>query len=269
MFADITLARRLERTEGCACRDFVEARATLQPDSGAVWTEIAGAYAMFDGVGSPITQTFGLGLFEPATEVDMEALETFFEQRGADVHHEVSPLADVTLLNARAYEPFEFTSVMYLPLKGATSEGNDVTARAIGPEDHAVWIDTSTEGWSESTEYADVIRDLSAVGVARKDTALFLADIGGKPVAAGALSIHGGVALFAGACTVPSARRQGAQQALHHARMQYAREAGCDLAMMCAAPGSTSQRNAERQGFRIAYTRIKWRRRRQTIMCSG
>ena len=25
-----------------------------------------------------------------------------------------------------------------------------------------------------------------------------------------------------------------------------------------AAPGSASQRNAERQGFRIAYTRIKW-----------
>jgi hypothetical protein len=31
--------------------------------------------------------------------------------------------------------------------------------------------------------------------------------------------------------------------------------------MMCAQPGSASQRNAERQGFRIAYTRIKWRQR--------
>ena len=28
--------------------------------------------------------------------------------------------------------------------------------------------------------------------------------------------------------------------------------------MMVAAPGSASQRNAERQGFRIAYTRTKW-----------
>jgi hypothetical protein len=28
--------------------------------------------------------------------------------------------------------------------------------------------------------------------------------------------------------------------------------------MMGAEPGSASQRNAERQGFRIAYTRIKW-----------
>jgi hypothetical protein len=29
--------------------------------------------------------------------------------------------------------------------------------------------------------------------------------------------------------------------------------------MMCAQPGSASQRNAERHGFRIAYTRTKWR----------
>jgi len=29
---------------------------------------------------------------------------------------------------------------------------------------------------------------------------------------------------------------------------------------MGALPGSGSQRNAERNGFRIAYTRIKWRR---------
>jgi len=28
--------------------------------------------------------------------------------------------------------------------------------------------------------------------------------------------------------------------------------------MMVAAPGSASQRNAERNGFRVAYTRTKW-----------
>jgi hypothetical protein len=29
-----------------------------------------------------------------------------------------------------------------------------------------------------------------------------------------------------------------------------------------ATPGSTSQRNAERHGFRVAYSRMKWRRAR-------
>jgi hypothetical protein len=41
--------------------------------------------------------------------------------------------------------------------------------------------------------------------------------------------------------------------------MRYAFDHGCDLAMMVAQPGSDSQRNAERRGFRLAYTRTKWR----------
>jgi hypothetical protein len=45
---------------------------------------------------------------------------------------------------------------------------------------------------------------------------------------------------------------------LLEARLRYGAEAGCDVAMMCAAPGIASQRNAERHGFRIAYARIKW-----------
>ena len=70
--------------------------------------------------------------------------------------------------------------------------------------------------------------------------------------------IHEGVALLAGASTIPSARNRGAQRALLEARLRHAASQGCDLAMMGASPGSTSQKNAERQGFRIAYTRIKW-----------
>jgi GNAT superfamily N-acetyltransferase len=71
--------------------------------------------------------------------------------------------------------------------------------------------------------------------------------------------LSGGVALLAGASTVPEGRGKGAQHALLEARLRFAREHGCDLAVINTAPGSASQRNAERHGFRIAYTRIKWR----------
>jgi len=66
------------------------------------------------------------------------------------------------------------------------------------------------------------------------------------------------VALFGGAATVPELRRRGLQAALLAERMRYARDHGCDLAMMVAEAASNSQRNAERKGFRIAYTRTKW-----------
>jgi hypothetical protein len=54
-------------------------------------------------------------------------------------------------------------------------------------------------------------------------------------------------------------RRRGLQSALLQERMRYAFDHGCDLAVMGAEAGSGSQRNAERNGFRIAYTRMKWR----------
>jgi hypothetical protein len=39
---------------------------------------------------------------------------------------------------------------------------------------------------------------------------------------------------------------------------------GCDLAMMGAELDSRSQRNAERNGFRIANTRTKWKLRERS-----
>jgi len=73
------------------------------------------------------------------------------------------------------------------------------------------------------------------------------------------LFLDEGVALFGGASTVPEMRRRGLQSALLQTRMRYAFEQGCDLAMMVTEAGSQSQRNAERTGFRIAYTRTKWK----------
>mgnify|MGYP003330870158 CR=1 FL=1 len=63
-----------------------------------------------------------------------------------------------------------------------------------------------------------------------------------------------------GAATIPRARGRGAQNALLAVRLAYARERGCDIAVVGTACGSASPRNAERNGFRIAYTRTKWTR---------
>jgi hypothetical protein len=45
------------------------------------------------------------------------------------------------------------------------------------------------------------------------------------------------------------------QSALIAARLAAATAAGCHLAMACTAPGTASQRNYERAGFRVAYTK--------------
>lgn len=265
-FADVSLARRLEKAEAQSNADFVEARAKVFPDSGARWVEVAGAYAMYDGVASPLTQTFGLGMFGAVSRADMERIEGFFRERGAQVFHEVSPLADPALpalLNERGYQPVEFTSVMFRPIRaGARFAGlrnESIRVRAVSGDEHELWAQTAARGWSEFSELADFMLGLAQVSAKRSDALSFLAELDGQPIATGALSICEGVALLAGASTVPEGRRQGAQLALLDSRLRYAAEQGCDIAMMCALPGSASQRNAERRGFRIAYTRVKWR----------
>jgi len=264
IFSDLALARRIERAEGTACLRFAQARQRLFPESGAAWMEYAGANVVFDGAGSPITQTFGLGLFEELTAPALDVIERFFFDRGAPVHHEVSPLAGVStidLLCSRNYRPMEISSVLYRPVeKPEAIDAGNIRVRVAHPAESELWADVSTRGWThEHPEFTDFLRNMSAMSFAREGGPCFLAELDGQPGAAGSLCLHEGVALFAGAATVPELRRRGLQGALLRERLRYAFEHGCDLAVMIAEAGSESQRNAERKGLRIAYTRTKWR----------
>jgi GNAT superfamily N-acetyltransferase len=272
IFADLELARRLERAEGSTARGFAEARARLDAASGAAWIRYAGVWAVFDGPDSPVTQTFGLGIFEQPSPESMERIERFFLDRGAAVMHEVCPLAGVAtldLLCARGYRPIEISSVLYQPLApksdGPAGDSGGVTVRVIGSDETHLWAKISARGWAhDHPELQGFLENFGVLVAARDESVCFLAELDGEPGAAGVLCLHEGVALFGGAATVPEMRRRGLQAALLRERMRYAFERGCDLAMMVAAAGSQSQRNAERAGFRIAYTRIKWQLARAT-----
>lgn len=80
---DLALAQRLERAEVLATIANVEARGALQSSaSSSCWLRSAGVHAVFDGPLSPLTQSFGLGVFEPPTSEVFESLESFFMSRG-------------------------------------------------------------------------------------------------------------------------------------------------------------------------------------------
>lgn len=264
MFADRELAKRLEAAEGYACAQFAEARKRVFPDTTSTWITCAGATVVFDGIDAPTTQTFGLGLYEELTPAALDEIERFFFDRGSEVMHEVCPFAGVAtfdVLCAHGYRPFEISNVMYRTVeKSEDPLPANTRVRIVEQNDAEVWSEVSARGWThDHPEYEEFVRGLGVISVAREQSPCFLAEIDGVPGAAGALVLHEGVALFGGAATVPELRRRGLQAALLQERMGYAAEHGCDLAMMVAEAGSNSQRNAERKGFRVAYTRLKWR----------
>ena len=248
----------------------------MSPGSGAGWIDVGGTYAMFDAVESPVTQTFGFGLFSPPSSADLDAIEEFFRAKGAPAFHEVCPLADPAhglLLAERGYQAIEFSSVMYQPIHAeasiAAARGSAIRVRTVDKREADLWARTAADGWSDTPGLEGFLLDMGKIAAERVDAIMFLAeddvdDVDDadhrRAIAAGAMSISDGVALLAGASTIPAARHRGAQFALLAHRLSYAAARGCDLAMMVALPGSGSQRNAERNGFRIAYTRTKWRR---------
>ena len=266
VLVDAPLSARLERTEGLANARFVEARVRQSADSKSAWIEVAGAHALFDGPDSPLTQCFGLGMQGEVAPADFETIEAFFRDRNAPVYLEVSPLASGELLshlNERHYHPMEYSSVLCrrigpdVCLPRSRNDSINVCKITAGESEH--WAQTSAQGWGEYPQFTEMILGFGRTFAATAGATGMLAEIAGQSIASGVVFIADGVALLAGASTIPEARRQGAQSALLEARLRYAVEQGCDLAMMCALPGSPSQRNAQRNGFQIAYTRTKWK----------
>lgn len=261
MFADLELARRLERTEGAAGAAFVAARR-----EGTEWADHHGVFLMFDGLDSPLTQTFGLGMREPATDEVLDEIEGFFGRHGAPVNHEVCPLAGVAVLTSlakRGYVPCEVSNVLFLDLETPRAQvelNPALSVRVAGTEELNTYAHVLAQGWKEALEFALQIEEMARAMATAPGYVGFLVAKGEALIAGAGLFVHDGVALLAGASTIKEDRGQGAQRAVLTARLDYARKEGCQLAMVVTEPGSASQRNAERNGFRIAYTRTKWRR---------
>ena len=88
---------------------------------------------------------------------------------------------------------------------------------------------------------------------------LYLARVDGEPAGAALLSLEDDIGYLANASTLPEHRRRGVQTALIARRIEDAAAAGCDSVCSGAAFGSASQRNLQRAGLQVAYTKAVWR----------
>jgi GNAT superfamily N-acetyltransferase len=87
---------------------------------------------------------------------------------------------------------------------------------------------------------------------------MFVASIGGQPAAVAGLLLLGDACHFANDCTDPGLQRRGCQRALLDHRIDVAARHGCRLAVTDTMFGTSSHRNVERSGFRLAYSLV-WR----------
>ena len=69
-------------------------------------------------------------------------------------------------------------------------------------------------------------------------------------------AVYDGLATLFADSTIARHRRSGLHRELIAARLNEALVQGCDLATASTLPGSGSQRNYERMGFEVVYTRV-------------
>lgn len=259
-FADYELARRLELLAAEEMRRFVRTASDLDPFAEAALLDVAGGVAAFLGAGSPVNQAVGLGFAGPVDESAVAQIEAFFSERSQRGLVVLSPLADrsvLTHLGQRGWKLDGFENLLVRPLaEPLDHEETGVDVVSVTDDEHRdLWAHIAAIGFSAPLEPLPEQLALGRIVSRRPGSTLLLALVDGRPAGTGELYCEDGVAWLSADATLPHFRRRGVQRALQIARLRMGSEAGCELAVSEAVPGSPSQRNMERLGFRVAYTR--------------
>jgi GNAT superfamily N-acetyltransferase len=252
ILADHALARRVETA------DALNAQACAAQRPGSATLEAAGGIAVFLGAESPLTHAVGMGLNGPVRDAELLGIEAFFRSRGAPVSFDLSPLADAALfqsLSERGYRVTEFNNALVRRLAQYEISLTPRVRRALSGEDDR-WAHTLGEGFFEHAELTEDEMDIGRDLFRMPGSVCYLASVDGEPAAGAALAIRSGLATLCADGTISRFRARGLQSELIAARLNEAAAQGCDLATASTLPGSQSQRNYERLGFQVAYTKV-------------
>jgi GNAT superfamily N-acetyltransferase len=263
-FIDKAFARRLESCEEVPQVLYARVFRETRPEIGAAEEQICGGHMVFAGLGSPIGRASGVGFEQPLTAQDLDRVEQFYRARGAPSQVDLTPLhepAVFELFKERGYAVAELNNVLYRQLSESDEEfvpaGDEYEIRRSAAEE-ADTAGTIVESAFFPDGAPDAYRGLITPLYRMPNALAFVAAVDGTPVACGTgivIPEHGVFALC-GAGTLAPYRGRGLQTALLRARMAAARQKDCKYAVVVTQGGSTSQRNAERLGFRVAYSKV-------------
>jgi hypothetical protein len=258
LMKELDEAIRRSESEGIRCGLATMKR--LHPDRGATSIEVAGGLAVFTGIDSPLSQSYGVGSSTPVTEGDVSRITDFYESRGATPRVFVTPLADPSLAPAlvcAGYVPSEYENVLASDAFDGFARYDDRISVAA---DLNAWAHASTRGFL-GTETLKPDDDRIAILLASSDGVCALAGCEeGAIVATAAMDLRSECSAFFAGSTLGAFRGRGWHLAMIRDRIARARDAGVRFMRATARPSSSSERNFHRCGFETLYTRVLWER---------
>lgn len=262
-FVDKAFARRLESCEEMPQVLYARMFQKARPAMGAAEEEICGGHMIFAGLGSPIGRATGVGLDREFTAADLDRVEEFYRARHAPAQVDLCPMhapGVFELFKERGYGIAELNNVLYRKLDAKEKfppapVGCEIRrSRAEEAEQAGAIVEKAffPDGAPEA------FQGLIAPFYQMEGALAFVAAVDGKLVACGTGLVIPEHRVFAlcGAGTLAEFRGRGLQTALLRARMAAAVAAGGEYAVVVTQGGTTSQRNAERLGFRVAYSKV-------------
>ena len=232
--------------------DYVVLQQQLISDLGAAYLEVAGGVAAYTGLGSPLTTVKGIEAHPSAD--DLDEIESFFDRHDmAVVRLELAPWVHENtkgLLRERGYAPDGSEDVVALAIRAGRPTEAPPRAEAVPVE---AWPELMRCSYELSEESPT---ELLASAAHLPDAQLWGLRQNGRWIACAQSVPYGNVVIFGNDGTHPEARGTGAQTALIEDRLRVLPVG--TIATAEVAPGSGSERNYLRCGFRIAYTRTHY-----------
>lgn len=259
LFLNRELAQQIESDLLMGNQQVIEAWQTFDAESPIQIMKIDDAQVVYGGPACPINEAVGLGMTSEVNVETLEKVERFYATNNHPSVIRVCPLAHASLvdiLRDRNYSLSAFSYRWILDLSAWKSPYKEVDARIrmANASEEMTWARTVSAGFSDEDDppsdddlhleraFFRMSGGVPVLGVERDE-----------PAAAGMLAMNGYMAALFTTSTRPSFRERGLQSALLDWRLRHARQHGMRLATIETDPGSPSQRNVERMGFRLAY----------------
>jgi GNAT superfamily N-acetyltransferase len=172
---------------------------------------------------------------------------------------DVPPYADPSLrelLSQRGYHISEFNTVLVRGVSPAPEVTAAVEVRRAAADEETLYAETIMRGFMTRDEVTEEELRLGRLLFSMPGGAAFFAIVGGEVAGGCGMSVRNSVAVLFGDATLARFRKAGAQTAMIAHRLREAALAGCDIATASTQPGTTSQRNYQRHGFEVAYSKL-------------
>ncbi|WP_155593928.1 GNAT family N-acetyltransferase [Lysinibacillus cavernae] len=195
----------------------------------------------------------------------VETILAFYKEKGIPARFDVAPqymnASSLQKLHHAGFFQSDFHTTLYSALSSeyvGELKNSIIEIRTIQEDEFDFYGKLYVEGFNMPRFLADSVAANNKVLYDKPGWSFYIASLNNEDVGIGSMFVHNSTAILAASAVQHSARNKGIHQALIQYRVKEAVKQNCKHVVGHAKFASTSQKNMERCGMTIAYTKSIW-----------